>query len=266
MAYITLIASQKGGVGKTTTALNLGFALARFDERVLVIDADPQGSLAIASSLRKKTGRGIAQLLAGECGPADVVHETRFPSLSLAGMGVCGSEEAMRVEEAANRGELARVIGALAEPFRYVVIDAPSGIGTIVASLLGIAHGVVLPVLPRALTLRTLPAFLKAVQRARANGNRSLRIEGVVVTMFRPDSPSDARSLEEIRALFPEDVFFHGVVPAHDAFEQASLESVPVALLPGGQKLARTFSDLALDVQERATVKEQSHAETRGLF
>jgi len=266
MGSIIAVASHKGGVGKTTAALNLAYSLSRFNERVLVLDGDPQGSLSVASNLRRRTGRGLVHALRGEASPLDIVVQSRTDALSFASLGVATADDALFVEEQARGGALTPMLVALAEPYDFLIIDAPAGVGAIVAAILAAADGVIMPVLPRALTLRTLPAFLKAVQHARRSGNAKLRIEGVIVTMFRRESASDARVLEEVRATFPEDVFLHTVIPADELFEEATLQSVPVAMLPGGHRPSREYLDLALELRERTHTKETDHATTPGLF
>ena len=87
MARILAVASQKGGVGKTTTALNLSFSLRHMGVKVLIIDADPQGGLAVASNLKKKTKQGMVNVLKGECKPDDIIMFTKNKELAIVGMG-----------------------------------------------------------------------------------------------------------------------------------------------------------------------------------
>jgi chromosome partitioning protein len=267
MSTIIAIASHKGGVGKTTTALNLGYSLSRFGDRVLVVDADPQASLTVATNLRKRAGRGLVHVLRGEAPLKDVLLASRQDALSFASLGVAGPEDAAFFEEKARSGAVTELLRAAAEPYDFLIVDPPAGIGSIVTAVLQACDGVVMPILPRALTLRTLASFLRTIQFVRRGGNPRLRIEGVVVTMFREDSRGDARVLEEIRGSFPEDIFFQTVIPANDLFEEATLQSVPVAMLPGGQKPARAYLDLAMELRQRTLAKEEhDDAAAPGLF
>lgn len=265
MGTIVSVASQKGGVGKTTTALNLAYSLSRFRERVLVIDADPQASLAVASNLRKRMPRGLVDVLRGEARLADIVAPTRDGTLAAAALGVTTPDDVEAVEAAARSGALARLVAEIAAPYTHTIIDAPAGIGGIVTALLGASDSAVVPVLPRAMALRTLPAFLRAVQHVRRTNER-LRIAGMVVTMFDAASRLDVKAEEEIRQSFPDDVLFRTVIPSDELFEEATLRSVPIALVPGGQRLAGVYIQLALELQERNLVWETHDVETADLF
>lgn len=261
-----IVASQKGGVGKTTTSLNLAFSLSRFGDRVLVIDADPQGSLAVASNLRTKTNAGLVDVLRGNARPSDVMAETRDGSMVFVGPGVHEPEDVLFLEQEAQKGTLAKLIQALAEPFPYTVVDAPSGLGQLVRALMGAVDGVVLPVQPRALSIKTLPTFLRAVRETKRSDGTALRLEGVLLTMVDPMRPADQAMADEIKNSFPAGVFFETQIPTHDLFEEASLRAVPVALLSGGQVAARPFVDLAFELQIKMPMEGDSDGETAGLF
>lgn len=269
MGKIIAIASQKGGVGKTTTTLNLGFSLSRFGSKVLLIDGDPQGGMAIASNLKKRTTLGLVDVLQGRCGANEIVMTTKDQSLSIAGIGQPTPEEVFALEEAAHNGTLGNLIRSIAGGFDYVLIDAPAGIGSLVTALLAAADGVILVIVPRMLSLKSLPSFLTLTQWVQQNKNAALGLEGVVLTMFNPTSPTESSLLDEIKASLPAEVFFRTVIPSEDLFEQASVRAIPVALLPGGQQAAKPYLDLAMELKERELLTqrgEQDDDQTIGLF
>lgn len=256
MGKIICVASHKGGVGKTTTALNLGFSLSRFGQRVLLVDADPQGAMAIASNLKKRTDKGLVNLLRGDAKPGDVVITTKDKTLGVVGVGADRPEDVFHFEAEARKGSLARVIRAISDGYDYTFIDAPAGIGSLTTSLLGASAGVLLPLTCRAITVKTLPAFLKLTQKIRGKINPDLRLEGLVATMYE-HTEAEAEMLSELRADFPPSVFFETVIPFDDSFERASLRSVPVGMIPGADEAARAYMDLAMELKTRELNEQQ---------
>ncbi len=269
MGKIITVASQKGGVGKTTTALNLAFGLSRLGGRTLIIDSDPQGGIAIASNLKKKTDRGLIDILKNECAPQDVVMYTRDGTLAVVGVGVLDPLDVVKLENEARRGNLGALVRALAEGFDYAIVDAPAGVGGIVTSMLGASDSVILAVHPRNLSLKTLPSFLKALKWTKRNFNPGLRLEGILLTMFDARNAAEAKALEEIKNVFPEEIFFKTAIPLDGRFEEASLRAVPVSMLPGGQEAARYYLDLTLELKERELfekMKGDEDEDATGLF
>lgn len=251
MARIITIASQKGGVGKTTTALNLGFSLSRFGSRVLLIDGDPQGGMSIATNVRKRTDKGLIDIVRDGLPPQEIVMTTRDPLLAVAGIGQPTPPEIFMLEESAHHGVLQQAVRSVAAPFDYVIIDAPAGIGSLVNSWLCASDGVILVVMARLLSLKTLPSFLSLTQWVRERHNPALRLDGVLMTMINREHACESELLEEFRTSIPEEVAFRTMIPADEMFERASIKSLPVALLPGGQQAAKCYLDLAVELKER---------------
>ena len=269
MPRVLTIASQKGGVGKTTTALNLGYTLARLGHRVLLVDADPQGGMAIASNLRKRTEKGLVQLICGDAAPSDVVIEAKSSSLSVIGSGVTEPEDAEFIEGAARSGELGDTITRIAAPFDYVLLDAPAGIGGVVSALLTASDGVILMMRCRTLLLKSLPIFLKLVRQIRSEKNLRLSLEGALVTMWDPRNPLEKDLFEELTATVPDALFFRTVIPYDDRFEEASIKAIPMYLLPDARDASRPYLELAMEIKERELLRgigETDDEQVDGLF
>ncbi len=269
MGRVLTVASQKGGVGKTTTALNLGYTLARLGHSVLLVDADPQGGMAIASNLKKRTDAGLVNLLKGDAGPEDIVVSTKDGSMSVVGSGVVVPNDTVRIEDAARDGQLRSAIEGLGDGFDYVFLDAPAGVGGIVTSLLSVSDGVILMLRCRSLVLKSLPIFLKLLRQVRDDHNPKLQLEGALVTMWKGDNELERQTLKELTGSIPEALFFRTVIPEDDNFEHASIKAVPVILLPGGRETARPYLELAMEMKERELLRGiggDVDEQTDGLF
>jgi chromosome partitioning protein len=268
MGKIITIASHKGGVGKTTTVLNLGYSLSRFGQKVLLVDSDPQGAIAIVSNLKKRTTKGLMNLLKNESPPGKIIVYTRDKTMGVVGAGELDPEDVLLFEKHARQGNLGKAILSLSEGFDYVFIDAPAGIGTISASLLTISHSVLIPINCRTITVKTLPSFLKLIQKIRKKLNPELKLEGIVVNMAENRETAIA-VLEELTTSFPPAVLFETMIPYDESFERASAKSIPVALLRGGEESARYFMDLAMELKKREIAdqaKEPGGEDAEGLF
>jgi len=251
MGRVITIASQKGGVGKTTTALNLGYSLSRIGNRVLVLDGDPQGGITLATNLKKRTERGLINLLREECRHGEVVMQTRDSSLSVAGIGKLEPEDVVLLEEFARNGKLGQTVKTLAGGFDYLIIDAPAGVGGAVSSFLGASDGVIPVVLSRALSIKSLPLLLNLVRWVREHTNPGLNLDGVLLTMVDPRSEVEAELTRELRASLPEELFFRNTIPYQAVFETASVRSLPVGMLGDGQLAASHYLGLAWEIKER---------------
>lgn len=269
MRRIISIASQKGGVGKTTTTLNLGYNLSRLGGRVLIVDGDPQGGISIASNLKKKTSKGIINVLKKECHPQDIVMTTRENTLSIVGIGAMEPEDVLFFEAEATKGRLKELLRSLSLEYSYILVDAPAGVGGIVMALLSASDSVIMVVQCRTLSLKTLPSFLKLVHWVKGNHNASLIFEGVVITMMDEKNPYELQLYDEAKKMFPEEAFFRTVLPFDDLFEQASSRAVPIAMLRGGKNAGNIYSDLARELKERELKREmggEGDDDSEGLF
>ncbi|GBC61118.1 ParA family protein [Desulfonema ishimotonii] len=268
MGKIITVASHKGGVGKTTTALNIGFSLSRFGQKVLLVDSDPQGGMTIASNLKKRTTLGMVSLLRNDVKPQEVVIPTRDGKMGVLGSGISEPEDVFLFEREARKGTLGKMITAISEGYDYTFIDAPAGVSGVTAALLGISSSVLVPISCQILAVRTLPVFLKLLQKIRRKVNPGLLLEGVVVTMI-DDGEAGAEIFREIEENFPPSVLFGNMIPFDESFEIASMKSLPVGLLPGGEEAAQAYMDLAVEFKTREmnlNKKGTRDEDAEGLF
>lgn len=251
MGKVIAIASQKGGVGKTTTCLNLAVSLAGLGKNILLVDCDPQGALAAASNLKRITDKGMVQLLKGELEEGDIVVPAGWRSLALVGCGVQETDDVFFLERETVNGNLGKAIRALSVGYDYILLDTQAGLSKGLFQLFGDVDSVLLPCTCKATTVKTLPLFLKFIQQVRQSKNHTLELEGVVITLYNEFDPCAVEVSETIQEAFPQEIFFRTFIPLLLSFEQASMRAIPVALLKRDTFAVLAYDRLAFELTER---------------
>ena len=255
------ICSQKGGVGKTTFTLNLGLALAQLGHPTVVVELDPQESLADSLLQRSTAGVGLHQVLQGAVSVDEAEVATKVPGLSLL---MAGDVDPMAAWDfhtlAAQPGRLGQVLDALGDG-KFVLMDCPSGLTGATLGALGAASHAVIPVQAEPLSIRSVDHVLQVMARVRESINPGLALLGLVLMMF--DREAEA-SLEVVRTAWRDldpEVLFETIVPRNPVYLDASLHGVPVAFMaPGMHPEGRRFQMLATEILGRLAREEERHA------
>jgi chromosome partitioning protein len=247
---VVAVASQKGGVGKTTLALNLGFALARLGWRTLVVDADPQGAIGLSIDKRVSRAAGLADFLAERSTLAELVLRTRLPELGLLPNGYLSVQEGARFRQQMATGQLRRLFDALSPFWEVVLVDTPGGLGSATMGILCSVEHVVAAVQSEPIGLRSIPQLIDAIGWVRESGI-PVNLLGFAINMVS-DEEASQQVVREMYRLFPGDVIFRTTIPRDPVFLKASAAGVPLGLLARrAPPAARFFEALAHEIEGR---------------
>jgi chromosome partitioning protein len=252
MARTVAIANQTGGVGKTTTAVNLSAALALSGKKVLLIDLDPQGNAGSGLGYPSiKVQRGVYEVLGGDATLSQVLLETEVPGLHLvpSGQRLVGAEVEL-VDVPRREYRLKEALPDIDERFDFIFIDAPPSLGFLTLNALTAARSVLVPVQCEYYALEGLSHLLSAIRLVQQGLNPTLQIEGVLLTMFDNRLNLSQQVLEETRRFFAERVY-RTVIPRNVRLSEAPSFGKPVVVYDPSCAGSMSYMNLAKEVIER---------------
>jgi chromosome partitioning protein len=252
MAKIICIANQKGGVGKTTTAVNLGASLAVAEKKTLLVDMDPQGNAGSGVGIEKDAlQENVYHALINDAEPHALVKKTFLGHLDIlpATDDLAGAElELVSVPDREYR--LTRVLAPLLDSYEYIVIDCPPSLGLLTLNAMVAAHSVLIPLQCEFYAMEGLSKILKTIRLVKKGLNPTLEIEGILLTMFDVRNNLSRQVSEEIRTHFGKTVFAT-VIPRNVRLSEAPSHGKPIILYDITSRGAVGYLELARELMER---------------
>lgn len=249
---IIAVANQKGGVGKTTTTINLATALAAVKQKVLIIDLDPQGNASTGLGVDRKNRRlDTYRMIIGGAKLADAVQSTTVPGLDIvpAGMDLSGAElELVDMDDREHQLKIA--IGDGAQGYDYVLIDCPPALGLLTLNALVAAQAILVPLQCEFFALEGLSHLLKTVERVQSALNPELEIQGIVLTMFDKRNNLSDQVAADVREYFGDKVY-KTVIPRNVRVSEAPSHGRPVLMYDMKCAGSQAYLHLAGEVLRR---------------
>ena len=252
-ARIIAMCNQKGGVGKTTSTINLGAALAEFGRRVLLVDFDPQGALSVGLGMAPHTLERTTYdlLMSRDVHIEDVLIKTSVPGMDLLPSNIdLSAAEVQLVNEVAREQTLSRVLGPVVDDYDFVLIDCQPSLGLLTINALTAAHGVIVPLECEYFSLRGVALLMDTIDKVRDRLNPRLRLEGILATMYDGRTTHGREVFSRVVEAFGDDVY-DSVVSRTVRFPETTVAGQPITTWAPSSSGASAYRTLAMEVISR---------------
>jgi len=250
MTHIYTLVNQKGGVGKTTTAINLGAYLAKMGQRVLVVDLDPQANATSSLGVDKRAVQGSTYeaLLNGDVPASTILFNERLQLALLPSSPSLAGAEIELVDESEREFRLRNALKTIDKKYDYILIDCPPSLGILtVNGLVAAKDGILVPVQCEYLALEGLGQITQTIERVQSSLFPDLRVRGVVLTMFDPRTNLSTDVVKEVNNHFPGQVF-KSVIPRSIRLAEAPSYGLPISAYSPSSVGAQAYESLAKEL------------------
>lgn len=248
MGKIIAIANQKGGVGKTTTAVNLSTILAKKGNKVLLLDADPQGNATSGLGVEKDIGKSLYDILVNEESVENVSKDTMIKNLKIcpSNMNLAGAEVEL-VSQISREYRMKEQLDNVKDNYDYIFIDCPPSLGLITLNSFTAADSVLIPVQCEYYALEGLGQLINTINLVKKHLNKSLQIEGAILTMYDIRTNLSNQVVKEVKKYFDSKVY-KTVIPRNVRLSEAPSFGMPITIYDPKSKGAKCYEKLAREI------------------
>ena len=255
MGRIIAVANQKGGVGKTTTAINLSSCLAELGQRVLVVDTDPQGNTTSGLGVDKDAAElTVYQLMIGECQIRECIEHTQFERLDVipSNVNLAGAEiDLIGIED--REYILKKALAEVREEYDFVILDCPPSLSMLTVNAMTAADTVLVPIQCEYYALEGLSQLMYTINLAKKKLNKKLEMEGVVFTMFDARTNLSSDVVDTVKENLNATVY-QTIIPRNVRLAEAPSHGLPINLYDSKSSGAESYRNLAKEIIERKDV------------
>ena len=256
MGKIIAVANQKGGVGKTTTAVNLSSIIAKKGKKVMLIDADPQGNASSGLGLEKESENSLYDVLINEVDITTTLRDTCIKTLKVcpSNMNLAGAEVEL-VSQMSREHRLKEKLDMIKDEFDYIFIDCPPSLGLITLNAFTASNSVLIPVQCEYYALEGLGQLLNTINLVKKHLNKQLEVEGAVLTMYDIRTNLSNQVVKEVKRYFNDKVY-KTVIPRNIKLSEAPSYGMPITLYDAKSKGSRAYEKLAKEILKNSENKD----------